>query len=252
MLTEESTIEGLMYASGGEADHQGAVTGDGTNETTDAATRLSFTDGTDSHRRTPTSPTIPKVPLHSAPSQTHRQPHKPNNAVDLSTRERRPSLAPSVVSGKSGTSGSWDGDIYNNYRYSSFSMRSGAGRPSSDSVNGRMKSEGIIEVNFFGDMESTVNSKVSLKRSNRITLNDTGGLQRRLISLDFDDSIYSQDSGLSNLSREFAAIPLPALDSLTEKCPLPLSITGHCPLLACKQRCLPLQLEYIRLQAALT
>jgi len=163
LLTEESTVEGLMYASGGEVDHQGTVTGDGTNRTTNAATRSSFTDGTNSH---PRIPTIPEVPLHSAPSQTHRQPHEPNNAVDLSTRERRPSLAPSVASGKSGTSGSWEGDIYDNYRYSSFSMRSGAGRPSSDSVNGRMKSsEGIIaEENSFGDMKSTVNSKIPFKK----------------------------------------------------------------------------------------
>jgi len=50
LLTEESTVEGLMYASGGKVDHQGTVTGDGTNRTTNAATRLSFTDGTNSHR----------------------------------------------------------------------------------------------------------------------------------------------------------------------------------------------------------
>ena len=46
-------------------------------------------------------------------------------------------------------------------------MRSGAGRPSSDSVNGRLKSsEGIIaEENSFGDMKSTVNSKISFQKS---------------------------------------------------------------------------------------
>ena len=170
LLTEESTVEGLMYASSGEVDHQGTVTGDGTNRITNAATRSSFT--------------------------------------DIVEHQQFRSLVPSVVSGKSGTSGPWEGDIYDNYRYSSFSMRSGAGRPSSDSVNGR-----------------------TFQMSNRVTLTDTGGLQRRSISLDFDDSIYSRDSGLSNLSREFAAIPLPGLDSLTAKCPPLLSIAGHSPLL---------------------
>ena len=234
LLTEESTVEGLTSRAD-DVGHQQieAVTRNETNETADSATKSSFMVGTDSHRRTLTSPTIPKVPSHSPPGHTHRQPSDPNNIFDLSTRERRPSLAPSVVSGKSGTSGSWDGDIYDNYRYSSFSMRSGAGRPSSDSVNGRMKSESITEENNSPDaMGSAVNSKVSLKKSNRTTkLTDTGGVQRRSISVDFDDSIYSQDSGLSNLSREFAAIPLPGHDSLTENRPPPLSITDGPPLL---------------------
>lgn len=168
IAAESSTAEGLKYANEGggqESSQISHIKDEG--QVRSLSTCASPSPQSNVQNATPlspaTSPAVSKFPqsqsqqvnIHTT-SNAHDQ-----NFTDLLERERRPSLAPSVVSGisgvsvRSGTSGSWDGDIYDNYRYSRFSNASAAvvtGRPSMDSVrtradsvgmNGRLRSESI-------------------------------------------------------------------------------------------------------------
>ncbi len=164
--SEESAVAGLTYASG-EEDQGPSQISSATDKGRDRSLSADALNPTSNvfdpaHLSPATSPTVSKFPHpHSQQVHTHvPNPHESNVANSLE-RERRPSLAPSAMSAasgvsmRSGTSGSWDDDIYDNYRYSRFSMSSAAvvtGRPSMDSirtradsggVNGRMRSESM-------------------------------------------------------------------------------------------------------------
>ena len=187
-------------------------------------------------RSPPTTPVRYQSPRSLSRSTRHQQSPDSFTLPDGldSGRERRPSLATSVVSGvssglsrKSGASGSWYGDIYDNYRYSTVSVGSsmtGVRRPSIDfvkprsdsiSVAGRMRLESI---GFIQDVAEEAESA------------DLPGVENQASrSVDADASLYSQDSSLSALSKEITS--LASSDSIfkesqTSNRPSPLSIAA--------------------------
>jgi len=232
--SEGSTVQGLTYADEGDE----SQTEDYPNKEMHSSANMSFNSPASPtlppQRSPPTTPARHQSPL-SRYTQLQQSPETfvPPDPLDRE-RERRPSLATSVVSGvsglsmKSGTSGSWDGDIYDNYRYSTFSVggsMTGVRGPSMDSVRPRTDSvsvAGKMRLESIGDSEEAESA-------------DQFGIENQSSQVtNADTSFYSHDSHLSALSKEIS-------DSVSKQPatinrPPPLSIAtednaSHSPLL---------------------
>lgn len=182
-------------------------------------------------------PTTPPTRYQSPRSLSrYAQPQSPDSFTlpEALVRERRPSVAQSVVSGasglsrKSGASSSWDGDIYDNYRYSTFSVGSsmaGVRRPSMDSVRPRADS-----VSVAGRRRLDSISPIQDVAEEAETAGPTGTENQSSQPTDADASFYSRDSRLSTLSSVVTSLAASGLPS--DNRPSPLSIVeDHSPLL---------------------
>jgi len=238
--SEGSTVQGLTYAD--EEDEP--QTEDHPNKEMHISASMNV--------NSPASPTFPPqrspptTPVRHSPRSLSRYAQLQQSPESFTLpgpldreRERRPSLATSVVSGvsglsmKSGTSGSWDGDIYDNYRYSTFSAGgsvTGVRRPSMDSVRPRTDSvsvAGKMRLESIGDSEEAESA-------------DLLGIENQSSQImDPSTSFYSHDSHLSALSKEIRSLSQNVSVSkqpATNNRPSPLFIAtedkaGHSPLL---------------------